>query len=306
MKIQVYGASRVRPVAIALVVAAAALVAGCGLQAPAGDGAVSIIVTRDFGARRLGSATVPKVLGGATALGVLRRRYTVTMGAGSSVKAINGVLAGAAGGRWALYVNGVAVGPGTPVHAGDRIWWDLESSRTRPRAVVGSFPEPFLHGLGGKRFPTTLECAGDVQAACRRVMATLGRHHIAASSQLLGAGSGQDSLTIVIATWRDIRPELAATVLARGPASSGVFARFVGGRAAALQLLDAAGAPGRTISSSAGLIAALRQPPAPPTWLILGTDVAGVNAAARALNLGVLRDHVALVISGAHELPVPR
>ncbi len=303
---QVYGATRLRLVATALVVAVALSVAGCGLQAPAGNGAASITVTRDFGAHTLGSATEVTVPGGATALGVLRRRYRVEVGARSSVRAINGVLASTSGGRWALYLNGVAVGPRTPVHAGDRIWWDLEPARTSPRAVVGSFPEPFVHGLGGKRFPTTLECAGDVQAACRRVMAALGRHGIAASSQLLGAGSGQDSLTVVVATWRDIRPELAATVLSQGPASSGVFARFVGRRAVALQLLGADGVPAKTISSSAGLIAALRQPSAPPTWLILGTDAAGVNAAARALSSGALRDHLALAVSSARELPVPR
>jgi hypothetical protein len=303
---QVYGATRLRPVALALALAVAVSVAGCGLPAPAGNGAVSITLTRGFGAHTLGSATVVNVRAGATALGVLRRRYSVRVGARSSVRAIDGVLAGTSGGRWALYLNGVAVGPRTRVHAGDHIWWDLEPSRTSPRAVVGAFPEPFVHGLGGKRFPTTLECAGDVQAACRHVMAALGRHRIAASSQLLGAASGQDSLTVVVATWRDIRPELAASLLAQGPASSGVFARFVGRRAAALELLGAEGAPARTISSSAGLIAALRQPSAPPTWLILGTDVAGVNAAARALSSGALRDHLALAVSGMRELPVPR
>jgi hypothetical protein len=303
---QVYGATLLRPLRIALALAVTVMIAGCGLEAPAGNGSVSMVLTRDFGAHRLDSATVPKVVGGATALGVLRRKYAVTVGAGSSVRAIDGVPAGGRNGRWALYLNGVAVGPRTRVHAGDRLWWDLEPSRSSPRAVVGSFPEPFTHGLGGKRFPTTLECAADVQAACRRVMEALGRHHVAASSQVLGAGSGQDSLTVVVATWRDIRPELAATVLARGPASSGVFAHFVGDRVVSLQLLDTRGAPATTLRSSAGLIAALRQPSAPPTWLILGTDVAGVNAAARALSPSGLRDRLALAISGAHELPVPR
>ena len=36
-------------------------------------------------------------------------------------------------------------------------------------AVVGSFPEPFTNGIGGKRYPTTIECAVDVGAACKRV-----------------------------------------------------------------------------------------------------------------------------------------
>jgi len=40
-------------------------------------------------------------------------------------------------------------------------------------AVVGSYPEPFLHGTGGKRLPTTIECASDVTAACTVVQAEL-------------------------------------------------------------------------------------------------------------------------------------
>ena len=37
------------------------------------------------------------------------------------------------------------------------------------------------------------------------------------SSQLLGTGSGQDSLTVVVGQWSDVRGELAAGLIARGP-----------------------------------------------------------------------------------------
>jgi hypothetical protein len=170
--------------------------------------------------------------------------------------------------------------------------------------VVGSFPEPFRHGLGGKRLPTTIECAGDVAAACTHVAAVLGHAGIPTASQLLGAASGQDSLTVVVGTWRDISRELAATLLARGPASSGVYARF-GRGGDSLQLLDPHADVVRTLKSPVGMIAALAQRGAPPTWLVVGSDPAGVRTAARAMSATSLHNHFALAVSGGRRFSVP-
>jgi hypothetical protein len=241
---------------------------------------------------------------GATALDVLERRFKVAAGPGQSVRSIDGLTAGT-GERWRLYVNGVNSRPRTQIDTGDRLWWDLGDAQVAPLAVVGSFPEPFRHGLGGKRLPTTVECAGDVAAACAHVAAVLGRAGVPAASQLLGAGSGQDSLTVVVGTWRDISREVAATLIARGPGSSGVFVRF-GKRGASLKLLNARGAVATTLKSPAGVIAALARRGSPPTWLVVGTDAVGVAAAARAFSAARLRDHFALAVSGGRDLPVPR
>ena len=56
---------------------------------------------------------------------------------------------------------------------------------------------------------------------------------------------------------------------------------------------------------SAGLVAATAQSSAAPTWLITGTDAAGVNAAAAALTTARLRDHFALAVTGNTDLTVP-
>jgi hypothetical protein len=277
---------------------------GCGLQAGTATGPVSVTVTRDFGEGQLAAATVANPPAGATALDVLERRFKVAAGPERSVRTIDGLRAGP-GQRWRLYVNGASARPGTRVHTGDRLWWDLGDSRVAPLAVVGSFPEPFRHGLGGKRLPTTVECAGDVAAACAHVASVLGHAGVPAASQALGTGSGQDSLTVVVGTWRDISRELAATLLADGPASSGVFARFESG-GASLKLMNGRGVVTTTLRSPAGLIAALAQGGAPPTWLVVGTDAAGVTAAARALSAARLRDHLALAVGEGRDLPVPR
>ncbi len=65
---------------------------------------------------------------------------------------------------WFYYVNGVEAPKGaaaTNVHPGDHIWWDRHdwSQTDSVPAVVGSFPEPFLNGLEGKRLPVRVECA---------------------------------------------------------------------------------------------------------------------------------------------------
>lgn len=253
----------------------------------------------------MASASVDHPPAGATALDVLKRRFKVAIGPGQSVRAVDGLAAGP-GERWRLYVNGVAAGPRIRVHTSDRLWWDLGASQAAPAAVVGSFPEPFRHGLGGRRLPTVVECAGDVSAACAHVAAVLGHAGVPAASQALGTGSGTDSLTVVVGTWQDIRNELAAMLLARGPASSGVFARFVGGPSASLDLLDARGVAVATLKRGAGLVAALTQDGAPPTWLVAGTDVAGTRAASEAFSAARLHAHFALAVSGGHDLPVPR
>ncbi len=286
-----------------LTVTAAAL-CGCGLQAGAATGPVGISVTRNLGRAQVAAATIARPPAGATALDVLKRRFRVAAGPGRSVRSIDGLTAGPDE-RWRLYVNGVASRPTTRVHTGDRLWWDLGDSRVAPLAVVGSFPEPFRRGLGGRRLPTTVECGGDVAAACAHVAGVLGRAGVPVASQLLGTGSGQDSLTVVVGTWRDISRELAATLLARGPASSGVFARFSNG-GASLKLLNARAVVAKTVASPAGVIAALAQRGAPPTWLVVGTDAAGVTAAARALTAARLHDHFALAVSGGRDLPLPR
>ncbi len=119
------------------------------------------------------------------------------------------------------------------------------------------------------------------------------------ASQLLGTGSGTDSLAVLVGTWqRDPlgargRPDRARTAAQRRVRP----VRRAGG--ASLQLLDPRGAVVRTLGAGAGLIAATARQRAPqPTWLITGTDPAGSPAAAAALTPRRLHDHFALAVQG--------
>ena len=52
-------------------------------------------------------------------------------------------------------------------------------------------------------------------------------------------------------------------------------------------------------------MAATAESSAEPTWVITGTDLAGVTAAAAALTPAALRDHFALAVQGATNVPLP-
>jgi len=302
--------SRLAAVLAAAVCAAAAL-GGCGLGAGPGTSDVTLNVTRGFGSVPVVGLTVHHVPGSETVMRMLERHFHVsTRYGGGFVESIQGQSGDSSKLDWFYYVNGVQAQRGaatTAVHKGDRIWWDLHdwSATESIPAVVGSFPEPFTSGIGGKRYPVTLECAADVNTACSRVTKAFDRLHIPVSSQLLGAGSGPATLGIVVGTWRDIEPQVAAQLIAHGPGASGVYARFEGPRGASLQLLDPSGQVARTLGAGAGLVAATADSSSVPTWMITGTDAAGVAAAAAAVTPDALHDHFALAVNGAQRLPVP-
>ncbi len=304
------GAARIRIAALAAAAAAFPGLAGCGLGAGPGTGNVNVVVTREFGAKPIGTASRARLPGSETVMRMLERSFRVrTRYGGGFVQTIDGLSGESSHVDWFYYVNGVQApvgAAGTVVHRGDRIWWDLHdwSATNSIPAVVGSFPEPFVHGVGGRRLPVTLECGRDAGTACRRVASSLRAVGVPAASQLIGTGSGPDTLGIVVGGWDELRSEVAGSLVSHGPSASGIYARFAAsGRR--LELLDPLGRVARTLGAGAGLVAATGDSQSKPTWLITGTDAAGVNAAARSLTASRLRDHFALAVQGATTLPLP-
>ncbi len=300
-----------RVAALAIAAASAVAIAGCGLGAGKGSSNVVLTVSRGFGSQRVAQLSVHNVPGSETVMRMLERHFRVTTRYGGGfVESIDGLSGSSAHLDWFYYVNGVEAAAGaaaTRVHGGDRIWWDLHdwSAAQDTPAVVGAFPEPFVHGLGGKRLPTALQCASDTGKACQRVSSEMNAIGVPIANQLLGAGSGTDSLTVEVGTWRDMRGQIVAELIDQGPRASGVYARFVGPRGERLQLLDAAGRVAMTLGPGTGLIAATAQGSSPPTWLITGTDPAGVAAAAQAFTPAALDGHFALAVQGGRRLQVP-
>ncbi len=297
----------------AAAVALAIAVAGCGLGLGPGPGTggVTLTVTEAFGAHQLATIDAAHVPGSETVMRMLERHFQVgTRYGGGFVESINGHTGNASQTDWFYYVNGVQASQGaatTAVHHDDRIWFDLHdwtATESIP-AVVGSFPEPFSNGFGGKRYPVTIECASDVPVACKRVTAELSAAGVPVADQLIGTGSGPDTLGVVVGTWHELAPEVAAELIAHGPGASGVYAKFSSPAGSSLELLNPAGKVADTLGAGAGLIAATADSSSAPTWLITGTDVAGVTAASNAFNERSLHDRFALAVQGRTQLPVP-
>ena len=297
----------------ALVPVAAAALAGCGLGAGEGAEGVSVVVTRDFGASTLGAAATGETPGGETVMRLLRRRFDVrTRYGGGFVQSIEGVAGGREGGRpvdWFYYVNGIEAGEGATarrLHAGDRVWWDRHDwgGAMRVPAVVGSFPEPFRSGDGGKRLPVQIACSPSAAPACAEAKRRLSAAGIDHGTAAFGSPQGAATLRVLVGPWRELRGDELAGRLAEGPGATGVYARTAAdGRR--LVLLDARDREARTLRAGAGLVAAMRLRDRAPTWVLTGTDATGTLTAARALEERALRHRFALAVTPTARIPLP-
>ena len=92
------------------------------------------------------------------------------------------------------------------MHDGDAVWWDNHPWEiTTAEAVIGQFPEPFLHGPDSKRLPVRIECADPNGPACRTVQDRLVAIGVPASRARLAAQ--------LETAWREQRPipQISAT-----------------------------------------------------------------------------------------------
>jgi Domain of unknown function (DUF4430) len=296
----------------AAAVAAAVLLSGCGLGAGSGTKDASVLVTGNFGAQTYGSAVEKHVPGAETVMSLLERHFKVkTRYGGGFVESIGGQSGSSSHRDWFYYVNGIEAPAGaaaTDVHAGDHIWWDLHdwAATNSVPAVVGSYPEPFTSGIGGRKFPTLLDCAPNLQRACDDIGTALHKFGVKAPDQVLGTGSGSDSLAVVVGTWSQVNGVVAAELIAAGPRQSGVYAQFVGSSGQALELDNPRGNVVRTLHGNVGLIAATGDASlGQPTWFVTGTDDAGVMAAVKAFTVAKLQHHFAVAVDGSKVIPVP-
>jgi hypothetical protein len=294
------------------VVCATVVFAGCGVgpgKTPPGN--VRLTATRDFGSRPLLDVQRAKISGADTVMRVLQRNAKVrTRFGGGFVQAIDGVAGALRRGRpmdWFIYVNGIQSSKGASevkVHGGDRLWWDHHDwgLTSDVPAVVGSFPEPFLHGSGGKRLPVRVECDDPRAGACDTVARKLIALGIPAGRSSISQSAADESLRVLVGPWSRLRGnDLESASIDMGPRASGVFARF-DTAGDTLAVLDPRGRTARTLGAGTGLVAATRVKDRQPVWFVTGTDAAGVASAARAFDESALTDRFALAIS--HDLPV--
>jgi hypothetical protein len=294
----------------ALVLALALALSGCGLGAGSKPTGTKLTITQDFGTRPVRELDAPKVAGEETVMRLLQRNAKVaTRYGGGFVQSIDGIAGGSSGGRpvdWFYYVNGVDASRGaasTSLRAGDRVWWDRHdwSAAMRVAAVVGSFPEPFVHGIDGRRLPVRVECAAPSSDPCRQVGKRLASYKVPVATGGLLTARVEETLRVLVGPWNALRADHAVAGLERGPRASGVYAR-VASDGHTIAALDADGRTVRRFGPGTGLVAATATDDDPPIWVVTGTDEAGVASAVRAFEEGTLDKCFAVAVS--NDLPI--
>ncbi len=302
--------------AAAVSVAALAFVAvpGCGFgPGELSQGEATLTVTRDYGSERVLEATLEDPPASETVLRALDDEAEIeTRYGGLFVHSIDGVEGTAIGSRssdWFFYVNGIESSVGAAeveVRSGDRIWWDYRdwTDAMRVPAVVGSWPQPFAAESGASdQPPVVVECMGE-EEPCEEVADRLRD----AGAEVEDRGAGEEAgPRVLVGPWELVGEDPAASLIDRGPATSGVFARFDTGTGAEQRLvaLDEGANEADTLGPGAGLVAAVREGEDPPTWLVTGTDQSGVGEAAELLAAESLRDRYAVATDGEHVIALP-
>jgi len=297
------------PVLLAAVLAL--LAAGCGSKAevPTG-GRVTVTVSQDFGETRLAPTRGQTAADEDQVLDVLERSQFEVRASGATVDEIDGLSGGRQDGtpvEWFPYVNGIASLEGAAtrkLYKGDRIWYDHHATGSKVQAVVGSFPQPFTGGIDGKKYPIRLVCMAPEDRSCDEVEERLGQAGVRGLTRSNLESSPGQVLRVLVGTWKEMRKDIAARELEKGPGVSGVFAK-PNAAGDQLELLDANGETVKTLGPGSGLVAATTFLEQRPTWLITGTDDVGVAAAAAALTEDQLRFHFALAIEAGRGVPLP-
>jgi hypothetical protein len=152
--------------------------------------------------------------------------------------------------------------------------------------------------------PVLVECATS-RPVCGTVADRLAAAGANADVERIGTARSEPprALRILVGPWASIRRDPAASL--DGPASTGVFATFepAGDGGFHLVLADPGGSPRRALPGHAGLVAGV-EADGEPTWLVTGTDVAGVERAAALLDSPDLDNHYAVATRG-RGVPIP-
>jgi hypothetical protein len=306
-----------RLAAAAALACAVAAAAGCGIGPGASsEGTAYLTVTRDYGAQRLVEGDVEDPPESETVLRMLDSKADITTRYGGgflqSIEGVEGTTSGTRSFDWFFYVNGIESSVGAAdmrVYGGDRVWWDYRewTAAMRVPAVVGSWPEPFVHGSEGKAFPVRVDCLG-ADDDCSAVADRLEEEGVAASVGAPGARTEGELLRVVVGTWEEVRADTAAAQIEDGPATSGVFGDLepAGDGSYDLVTLDRRGEEARWLGPGTGLVAAVREGEEQPTWVVTGTDESGVQGAIELLDVDSLRDRYAVAAApSGRELPLP-
>ncbi|MEM3608328.1 MAG: DUF4430 domain-containing protein [Candidatus Bathyarchaeia archaeon] len=281
---------------------------------------VRLIVSRDFGSTVILDETLT-LEEDTTALEALRIASEVeTTYGGGFVTSIDGFKRGERDGvqvDWLYYINGLLASVGAAdyiLRDGDVERWDLHpwASLSMASALIGDYPEPFLHGYDGDRWPTLILYSEDFRGEAedlRGHLSGLGvKVHLRPVSEAIMDGDGLGGFNlIIIGYFTDSLPSKLNGIHDR----LGYYAYYDedGG---VVNAVDWKGGL-HSFAGELSLIQASRNPWSPEgtsatskvAWLIAGTSAGAVGSAVEALIEGRASNlHGLLIVDGGCE-PLP-
>jgi len=286
------------------------------------DSTVRVIATRDFG-RELMFDERLELPPDASAMAALEQVAEVeTTYGGGFVDAINGIHSGfnenGEKRDWFFYINGIQSNVGAldyQLQPGDVEHWDYHDwtfQQSIP-AIVGAFPEPFLHGYDGRKRSTIVVYSDNLIEEAEELekgLAPLRLDDVSISGTAELPVSAKESSNLVLLGTAD--NELIME-LNQNWKKLGFFAHFENG---SLVVLDARGETDKTYGAATGLIQATQNPWNPrgtgacenAAWMVTGTDDRGVRNAIEALlrNHAQLQYAFAIVIANGEIIKIPR
>jgi hypothetical protein len=235
---------------------------------PPAQPAARLLVTADFGSRQL---RAQRVAPGQTVIAALQGAARVqTSYGGDFVDAIDGLAGSPARHRgWLYFLNGIEAdvgGADVTLHVGDQAWWDYRDwvPYIDVPAVVGAWPEPFVHGYGGK--PPDVAADAPLDAALRRA----GAHVVTGAASYRVLVGADPTLRARDAAWRRA---------AADPQATGLTAWIAEGR---VRAYDAGRGRAVTVPGATAVVAATRTGSASGGGVVLVVDGVDDAAAARA------------------------
>ncbi|MEL7564904.1 MAG: DUF4430 domain-containing protein [Dehalobacterium sp.] len=257
---------------------------------------VALKVTRDFGTQVIFNKKV-EIKNNQTIMELLEANLDIeTDWDGGFIKGINGLISdkgGLSGKRtdWFYYVNGICSDVGADGYApapGETIWWDYhlwQSMGSAISAVIGCYPEPFIHGYEGKIGATTIMSTQEKSALAEKLKQALTDQGVK-TVNLSGLDEGKlakrTGPVIALGEWQELNQVKWLEDFNKAYRKTGTGVHFTDPEA---ELVKYNGELDQAVSGSVGVIVATGSGlgDESPLWLVAGTDEKGLEQAINVL-----------------------
>ena len=253
---------------------------------------VSLLITRDFGRQGLMQKNV-SLPARATVLDLLQANAEVAAKwEGSFINSINGLKSdsgGLSGKRtdWFFFINGICSDVGAAeysLRSGETVWWDYHlwgDIGPINAAVIGCYPEPFIHGYRGQVYATTLMSSAnyqDLAAMLRSALQMQGVKSVQSSQLSNEMLQNRTGPVIVLGTWDELKQLPWLESLNKSYRKIGISVHFTD---SGVELLDGRNNVVRESGPNTGIIASTASGlgDARVLWLLVGTDAEGLKSA---------------------------